>query len=99
MTTLFAGMTVGTIIALVVVGVIFYFIPSVVAWKRKHRQLIPIILLNVFLGWSFLGWVGALVWAFLDDKKNASPAHHAQVGTTGGGAVNETPHHSVDGSV
>ena len=40
-----------------------YFIPSIVAVKRNHKNHMPIILLNIFLGWSLLGWVAALVWS------------------------------------
>ena len=40
-----------------------YFIPSMVAYYRDHQSLTGIILLNIFLGWTFLGWVGALIWS------------------------------------
>ena len=41
-----------------------YFVPAIVALVRSHRQKGAIIALNVFLGWTLLGWVIALVWAF-----------------------------------
>ena len=44
-------------------GALLYFIPSFVAHHRGHHQMMPIFLLNLFLGWSLLGWVAALVWA------------------------------------
>lgn len=53
------------IIVIVVVGVGVYFIPSIVADIRKHRYLIAIIAINIFLGWSVAGWVFALVWALI----------------------------------
>lgn len=40
-----------------------YFIPTVVAGVRKHHNAVAIGALNFFLGWTVLGWVGALVWA------------------------------------
>ena len=40
-----------------------YFIPSIVASHRNHHNTIPILLVNVFLDWTFLGWVLALVWS------------------------------------
>ena len=40
-----------------------YLLPSLVAWYRRHHQGGAIIVLNLFLGWSLLGWVVALVWA------------------------------------
>lgn len=40
-----------------------YCIPMFVAMYRNHRQMLAIIVLNFLLGWTLLGWVGALVWA------------------------------------
>ncbi|WP_174275568.1 superinfection immunity protein [uncultured Sphingomonas sp.] len=40
-----------------------YFLPTVVAHIRGHHQKVAIMLLNLFLGWSVIGWVAALVWA------------------------------------
>ncbi len=44
-----------------------YFIPAIIGWgKRKHNR-VAILVLNIFLGWTFLGWVMALVWATTED--------------------------------
>jgi len=40
-----------------------YFIPSVIASLRKHQDGIAIFLLNLFLGWTVIGWIAALVWS------------------------------------
>jgi hypothetical protein len=45
-------------------GFLMYFLPSVVAFARNKRDTTSIVLLNIFLGWSVIGWVIALVWAF-----------------------------------
>lgn len=45
-------------------GPALYLLPSYDAWKRKHSNLTAIALLNVFLGWSVIGWVVAVVWAY-----------------------------------
>jgi hypothetical protein len=45
------------------VGFVFYFLPSIIALARSKRNLLSIFLLNLFLGWTFVGWVVALVWA------------------------------------
>jgi hypothetical protein len=51
--------------ALVVLAALIagYFFPSIIAVCRRHHNTLAIFLLNLFLGWSGLGWVGALVWA------------------------------------
>jgi hypothetical protein len=48
---------------LVMAGV--YLLPSLLAEQRRHRNFVAILILNLFLGWTFLGWVGALIWAII----------------------------------
>lgn len=43
--------------------IVIYFLPSIVASRRQHNNFIAIFILNLFLGFTLLGWVGALVWA------------------------------------
>jgi hypothetical protein len=45
------------------IGLLFYFVPSGVAAFREHHNFGAILLLNILLGWTFIGWVVALVWA------------------------------------
>jgi hypothetical protein len=40
-----------------------YFIPTFVASSNQKQNVGAIFLLNLFLGWTFIGWVIALVWA------------------------------------
>lgn len=49
-------------LVLVIVGI--YLLPSLVAIARNHSSKGSIIVCNVFLGWSLLGWVLPLAWAF-----------------------------------
>jgi len=46
-----------------------YPIPTIVAKIRRKRNIKAIFVLNLFLGWTFLGWVAALIWAFMVDKE------------------------------
>ncbi len=45
------------------VGLCVYFLPAIVASQRRHPNTIGIFILNLFLGWSVVGWVASLVWA------------------------------------
>lgn len=54
----------GTFIFLAIASAI-YLIPSYIAGSRGHQHMMPIFLVNMFLGSTILGWVGALVWAFM----------------------------------
>lgn len=40
-----------------------YFVPSIVAISRKHPNKGVIIVVDLFLGWTFIGWVVALAMA------------------------------------
>jgi hypothetical protein len=53
--------------AMIVLGIIIYLIPSIIGHNKKHY--VGIYVFNIFLGWTFLGWVIALVWAFTSPKK------------------------------
>ena len=46
-----------------VVGLLVYFLPSIIALARGHQNALAIFVLNLLLGWTFLGWVAALVWS------------------------------------
>lgn len=49
---------------------VVYFIPTLYAKKVGHRNSDAILLLNLFLGWTFIGWVIAMVWAAMDQRKS-----------------------------
>jgi putative effector of murein hydrolase LrgA (UPF0299 family) len=40
-----------------------YFLPSVVAVARKVTHQGSVVVINLFLGWTFVGWVVALAMA------------------------------------
>lgn len=41
-----------------------YLLPSFEAWSREQPNLTPTVLVNIFLGWSLIGWVVAMVMAY-----------------------------------
>ena len=48
---------------------LMYFVPAMVAGKRECAHKTAIVVLNIFAGWTFIGWVAALVWACADSMK------------------------------
>lgn len=44
-----------------------YFLPAIVASHNHKKNQISILVLNLLLGWTVLGWIGALVWAVSKD--------------------------------
>lgn len=55
-------------------GVLFYFIPAFVAWKRRHHQTMAIAALNLFAGWTVVGWIGSLIWSLTAVQETAGEA-------------------------
>lgn len=52
-----------------VIGTGLYFLPTIIAGVRKKRNLISIGLLNLLLGWTVIGWIIALIWAFAHEDR------------------------------
>lgn len=44
-------------------AIFFYCLPWLIAWARDHHQIGAIAVVNVLLGWTFLGWVISLAWS------------------------------------
>ena len=49
-------------------GIGLYFLPIIVAAVKRKENMLGIVLLNVLAGWTLIGWIIALVWAFSPDK-------------------------------
>ena len=49
------------IVFVAVVGL--YFLPFGLAKYRKHHQSDAILMTNLLLGWTGIGWIAALIWA------------------------------------
>ena len=48
-----------------------YFWPTAVALNKKRANTGAVFMLNLFLGWTLIGWIVALVWAMTDDGKKS----------------------------
>jgi len=48
-------------------GFVLYFLPAIVGFARSKRDAVSILVLNLFLGWTAIGWVIALIWALKQD--------------------------------
>ncbi len=54
-------------VLLLVLGISLYFVPTFIARHKKNGT--RIIMLNIFLGWTLIGWIVALVWAHSSHNK------------------------------
>jgi hypothetical protein len=48
------------------IGFFLYFLPTIVGGHKTNA--VAIFMLNLFLGWTFVGWVLAFVWACTEDS-------------------------------
>lgn len=51
------------VVTILAVSLAIYFFPTIVAKYRKHHNTLAIGVTNLFLGWTFLGWIAALIWS------------------------------------
>ncbi len=58
------------VLIIIVVGFYVYMLPTFTAYNRNHPQKFWIMMLNLFLGNTGVGWIAALIWA-RGGKENA----------------------------
>lgn len=51
-------------ILLIIIVIALYLLPSIIAAYQKKKNGAAIFILNLLLGWTLIGWVVAIVWAF-----------------------------------
>jgi hypothetical protein len=50
--------------AIILMGICLYFLPATTAVNRRNPNALAIFVMNLLLGWTLIGWVMALVWAY-----------------------------------
>lgn len=53
----------------VLIAVAIYMLPTICAFAMNHGSKLGITILNLFLGWTLIGWLVALVWTFFDPSR------------------------------
>ncbi len=51
-----------------VIGLAFYLLPTIIVVIRKKPNALKIVLINIFLGWTFIGWVIAIIQSLQKDN-------------------------------
>jgi hypothetical protein len=69
----------GTLL-IAVLGVLVYFLPYLAACAKKKANRKEIGRINLWFGWTVLGWIFALVWASIPD--NPTTTAQVQASTT-----------------
>jgi Na+/H+-dicarboxylate symporter len=63
---------------LIIPFLIIYFIPTMIVFSRNSPNKIGVFLLNLFLGFTFIGWIVALIWAFSSKAKTTIIINNTQ---------------------
>jgi hypothetical protein len=50
--------------------IVGYFLPALIGGIRHHKSYLAIFALNLLLGWTVLGWIGALVWSLTGNTEH-----------------------------
>jgi hypothetical protein len=61
------------------VSLLLYFLPAYLA--RNKSNFTAILLLNLLAGWTFIGWIIALIWALSAEPQRQATAVPPQPGT------------------
>lgn len=50
------------------IGLFIYLMPAIIGVLRNHRNMVLVILLNVFLGWTLVGWIATLIFSLVGPR-------------------------------
>ncbi|MBS4004989.1 MAG: hypothetical protein ACJAVZ_002047 [Afipia broomeae] len=70
----------GAVILGTMFGLFIYLLPAFIAYQRWHTNRHAILVINLFLGWSIIGWLGALIWSATSATTKSTTASVALVG-------------------
>ena len=63
---------------LLLIGLVaLYFLPTIVARSNKHSKKGAILLLNILVGWTLIGWIACFIWASIDNKQTSTIEDYA----------------------
>ena len=57
----------GSYVPFGLVSLALYLLPTIIVLARRKKNVLGPILVNVLLGWTFVGWIVALIWALTVD--------------------------------
>ena len=63
--------------------ILFYLLPTWLAFDQGHRRRVTISVLNVLLGWTIIGWFGLLLWSMTRSRRDSQEPLGAETGALG----------------
>jgi hypothetical protein len=55
-----------------------YLLPVLIGWARRTPDIAVVVMVNLLLGWTLIGWVAALVLALRPPRPSGSTVHVTQ---------------------
>lgn len=56
-------------LVLMILMAALHFLPAVIGFARDHPSKWAILAVNVFFGWTMIGWAVALIWSLTGVRK------------------------------
>ena len=53
--------------------IVLYFVPFMVAAGRNHDLLTAVLIANLLVGWTVIGWIAVFLWALMSSSTNSPP--------------------------
>jgi len=76
---------------------VLYELPAIVAYNHGHRLFFAILILNILLGWTIVGWIGALIWACASEEcQDISSPRRQVLSLSSPARITRTPERSVN---
>lgn len=73
------GLALAKVVVIATIVAVVYCLPMIIAVRHRHRRHKAITMLNVFLGWTVLGWLVALAWAWPERHHRRHGRHHENI--------------------
>ena len=69
-------------VGLIPLALAVYLLPTIIASKVRHHYAWPLAAINIFFGFTVLGWLGIFVWALIGPRKSSldGMSHHSALG-------------------
>jgi hypothetical protein len=49
----------------IIAAIFIYNIPTLIAFIRRHPEIVRIMILNIILGWTVIAYAVALIWSVM----------------------------------
>jgi T4 superinfection immunity protein len=56
------------LLIILIAGFVLYFLPSILSAAGSHSSTVEILLVNLFLGWTIVGWAACLAWSLFKPR-------------------------------